>query len=828
MIVSIMKYFYLGTPQKVQYLFHAKYKPSFSPVPKNYQHALSLVFAVKEINENMKILPNISLGIHIYDSYRNAKMTHHNTLKLLSTQERIVPNFKCDKHQHLIAAIGGLDAQISLHMATQLSIHKIPQIAYCVQVPVRNVKIQLPSFYRMVPNEVHQYRGIVYLLQYFQWTWVGIIASDDDDGEKFVRTMITMLSEHGICTAFSKTIPVLSQIMKIAQVLDNLSVANPLVARIMSVINSKVKVYIVNAHVQTTTALKWIIYFYSMLQDMTEVSLGKVWVMTARWDFSAVAMERHFDIQVFHGALSFAIHSNEVPGFSEFLQFLDPDSQKGDDFLRLFWEQAFDCLFPDSAYRKESSDTCTGQERLENIPGTLFEMSMTGQSYSIYNAVHAIAHALQKAFSSKPQPIPQCWTLHPFLRNISFNNSAGDTISFDEEGELVGGFDLINWVTFPNQSFLRVKTGMMDPQALPGKEFTMNEEAITWHSVFNQVLPIAVCNDHCYPGYSRKKKEGEPFCCYDCHPCPEGKISCQKDMDDCLKCPEGQFPNKNQDECLPKNLNFLSFMEPLGITLSVLALSFSLITVLVLRIFIKNQDTPIVKANNRDLTYSLLVSLLLCFLCSLLFIGQPQAVTCYLRQTSFGLIFSVAVSCVLAKTITVVLAFMATKPGSRMRKWVGKRLANSIILGCSLIQSIICAVWLYTTPPFPDLDMYSLAEEIVVECNEGSIIMFYCVLGYLGLLAMVSFTVAFQARKLPDSFNEAKFITFSMLVFCSVWLSFVPPYLSTKGKYMVAVEIFSILASSAGLLGCIFFPKCYIIILRPELNSRDQLIRRNQ
>ncbi|XP_063158541.1 vomeronasal type-2 receptor 26-like [Candoia aspera] len=802
----------------------------FIGVPKNYQHILALAFAVKEINENPQILPNLTLGFQIYDSYDNAQRTYQATMLLLSATERLVPNYLCNIQNNVISVIGGLDAQISLHVATILDIYKIPQLIYG-SAPLLNDKTPGLSFYQMVPPEALQHAGIVSLLLHFNWTWIGILIMDNNQGEKFVQTVIPLFSKNGVCVSFIQRLHKFTDFTRLDGMLQQ-------GAKIYEdVMGGKANALVFNGESFAMGYLLWLQYIQNV-EEVRSKPKGIVWIMTAQMEFSVIPFQRAWDIKIIDGALSFTVHSTALPEFSSFAEKLNPFIAKEDGFIRQFWQEAFDCVFPDTIMSDVDETLCNGKENLGSLPGTFFEMDMTGHSYNVYNAVYAIAHALHVLSSSRNTErsvkdrvgrkihSQDFWQLHYFLRSVAFNNGAGEQISFDQNGIIAAGFDIINLIAFPNKSFLHVKVGNVDHSAPPDRILTINNDIITWHSWFNQVIPVSVCSESCYPGFSKQVKEGEPFCCYDCIPCPEGRISTKNDRNECSRCKDKYYPNKKRNVCIPKSISFLSYEEPLGISLACLAHSFSLTTVLVLGAFLRHHNTPIVVANNRDLTYTLLISLLLCFFLALLFIGQPGKVTCLLRQTTFGMLFSMALSSVLAKTITVVLAFMATKPGSRMRKWVGKKLTNGIIVSCSLIQAVICTLWLTMAPPFPDVDMTSVAEEIILQCNEGSVTMFYCVLGYMGLLALISFTTAFLARKLPDSFNEAKFITFSMLVFCSVWSSFVPVYLSSKGKYMVAVEIFSILASGAGLLGCIFFPKCYIIVFRPELNNREQLIKR--
>uniref|UniRef100_A0A8C1DXD9 Olfactory receptor C family, g2 n=1 Tax=Cyprinus carpio carpio TaxID=630221 RepID=A0A8C1DXD9_CYPCA len=291
-------------------------------------------------------------------------------------------------------------------------------------------------------------------------------------------------------------------------------------------------------------------------------------------------------------------------------------------------------------------------------------------------------------------------------------------------------------------------------------------------SKLGMVKPSSVCSESCPLGTRKAAQKGRPVCCYDCIPCAEGEISNE--------------------------------------------------TVAIL--FYSKKDTPIIKANNSELSFLLLFSLTLCFLCSLTFIGRPTEWSCMLRHTAFGITFVLCISCVLGKTIVVLMAFKATLPGSNVMKWFGPKQQRLSVFVFTLVQVLICVLWVTISPPFPYKNMKYYKEKIILECNLGSTIGFWAVLGYIGLLAALCFILSFLARKLPDNFNEAKFITFSMLIFCAVWITFIPAYVSSPGKFTVAVEIFAILASSFGLLFCIFAPKCYIILLKPEQNTKQNIM----
>ncbi|XP_043911504.1 extracellular calcium-sensing receptor-like [Protopterus annectens] len=676
-------------------------------------------------------------------------------------------------------------------------------------------KLEFPSFLRTISGTVHQDYALAQLIKYFGWKWVGILTSRNDLGQTSTQNLKIQIEKSGACVAFiEKMYPQYSKenFQKIVEL----------------VIQSSVNIIIVNSDE---------VYAKAALEALYANNAMRKTIILSAFCIINPGFFTKDTWTLINGTLGLISTAADIAGFKDFVYGMKPSASPKDIFVRIFWKEYFKCdmeMKNNSEAANQEMIYCSGKESMKDLDVNVFDLNDMSYTFPAYTAVYAFAYAIANLLICKPGYGPfingscpdtekiQPWQVLHYVRNVHFYTEFGEEVYFDANGDVLKSYDIVN-VQIPTADFFKlIKVGRIDPKATNMKEITVNTSYIIWHE--ENKIPHSVCSESCPVGYRRSIRRGQPACCFDCSPCSAGEISNQTDASNCLKCQEDQWPNDKQNECIPKVIEFLTYEEPLSILLVNTVGFLSFTTAVVMCIFVKYKDTPIVKANNRELSYLLLFSLKLCFLCSLLFIGHPVSVTCMLRQIVFGIVFCTSISCVLAKTITVVIAFKATNPKSTLRRWVGVKIPYSLIVCCCSMQIVICAVWLLVSPPFPQMDIKLPTSHVILECNEGKNAFFYCMLGYLGFLSTICFVVAFFARSLPDSYNEARYITFSMLVFVSVWFSFIPAYLSTKGKYMVAVEIFAILSSSAGLLGCIFVFKCYIILLRPDLNTRENLV----
>lgn len=216
---------------------------------------------------------------------------------------------------------------------------------------------------------------------------------DNGSGERFLQSITPLFSQSGICVAFTGRIPNVTFITKNDKMIDK---GAKLYDDIMG---SKANVVVAYGESYSVTLLRWFSPLLE-LQYVKRAPKGKVWIITAEMEFTSFYYQRDWDTEILNGALSFTVHSNELPRFPQFVESNNPSRTSADGFIKDFWEHAFDCMFPNLVQGNVPENICTGEEKLESLPGCFFEEKMTGPSYSIYNAVSAVAHALHAMASS--------------------------------------------------------------------------------------------------------------------------------------------------------------------------------------------------------------------------------------------------------------------------------------------------------------------------------------------------------------------------------------------------------------------------------------------
>ncbi|KAM4048786.1 vomeronasal type-2 receptor 26-like [Anomaloglossus baeobatrachus] len=764
------------------------------PDAKIYTELLTLIYAVNEVNQNPNLLPNTTLGYLVFDTCGDKMTYFQKILDILSCEKNDVPNYSCNHPGYIAGFI-----RENFEPTEVLNLYNHPKISYGSSNLMKVNTNSLTNYFTFFQNENFWSAAISSLLQYFEWNFVGVIISQDDSGseESGLWQLRKKLSSDGICIEF---------VLKISK--EKLEEQQNVIQR------SKSEVVIIYSQ-----------FSYSLLSLLhTDVIHQKLTLIFNESWFTNFHLLNFF-FKATNCSFIFFPHFNSVPGLEIFLRDVNLIDRPNDPLLEDIYFFHGNCSLPNifklqmlQLFFKMPLKNCTDKKHHVR----LLDFHWNHSSYhAIYTAVSILAHALHnmnlylKLNFTSSRSKDYSHLMKHFVKKINYLDHNGDKISFTKERVLYGNYsqEILNLI----MKGLEINFKKVGDYYHEEEKFHFHNKNIIWK---NNRRPFSRCNEKCSPGSRRAPIYGHHFCCYDCVSCSNGEMSQVPDSEICHRCPDDKWPDEKKVKCIPKTYEFLSYEDEIVIIVIFTSILLSTLTIFVLRLFIHYWETPIVKSNNRTVSFILLVSILLSFLCIFLFLGPPMDITCMLRQTIFGTFLSISVSSILSKTITVCIAFKATKPDSCWRNWIGLKTSKYIVVTCSSVQILICVCWMSIWPPYREYEMTLYASRIIIQCNEGSDIWFYSMLGYLGFLSVISFVLAFMVRTLPDSFNEAKYITFSMLVFCSVWIAMIPAYLSSKGRYMVAMEIFAILASNAGLLCIIFFPKCYIILIKPNVNVR--------
>ncbi|XP_067897689.1 extracellular calcium-sensing receptor-like [Heterodontus francisci] len=776
-----------------------------------------MIFAIEEINRNYSLLPNITIGYKILDDCSSSTIATKAALTLANGREEIISANNCKGLPNVLAIIGGGGSSQSIAIARTIGPFRVPLISYFSTCACLSNRQEYPAFYRTIPSDYYQSKLLAQLVKKFGWTWIGTVRSNDDYGNFGMQAFIEDVEKLGICVAFSVSFSRTDPEEKITEIVQVIKKSSTKVVVAFSA-TGEMRILLSEIVRQNVTGIQWV--------------GSEAWV-------AAELLSPEERTRFLTGTIGPAIQMAEVVGLREFLLQVHPSTNLDNSLVKEFWETTFKCtLLPENELKSQAAagnPQCTGHESLYEVYNSYSDITVDGSFYNVYKAVYAFAHAMHGMLTCEDGKGPftngtcanvstyEPWQLLHYMQSVNFTTSTGDNFYFDSSGDPVATYDLINRQVNKNGFPEIVSVGYYDASASPGQSIVLNKEAIVWNGE-NSKVPRAICSESCPPGTRRVSRKGQPICCFDCTQCADGEISNTTDALDCIKCPFDYWPNANKDKCAAKDMEFLSFEETLGMVLVMLASIGIGGTITIACVFFHYRDTPIVKANNSELSFLLLFALTLCFLCSLTFIGKPSFWSCMLQRVSFGITFVLCISCVLAKTILVLMAFKATLPNNNLMKWFGPTQQRFGVFFLTFIQGFICIIWLSIAPPFPMKNTSYYREIIILECRLGSITAFYCVSGYIAFLSCVCFILAFLARKLPDNFNEAQCITFSMLIFCAVWIAFIPAYMSSPGKYTVAIEVFAILASSSGLLLCIFVPKCAIILFKPDSNTRKHIM----
>ncbi|XP_019112199.2 taste receptor type 1 member 1-like [Larimichthys crocea] len=738
----------------------------------NYRRFLLMRFSVEEINNSTNLLPNVSLGYEIFDHCSDTQ-NFPDILKQISANGLIQPWGEPYKNlSKVIAVIGPFTSTQALTVGPLFMVDFIPMVSYGSSSTIFSKKEKYPSFLRTVHPNKDTIKVIVNILQHFNWRWVAFLNSDNDFGIDGRELFMKMIEDTEICLAYTKNVNINTDYSEIFQQIEA----------------QKIGVIIVFAPKTTAEAV---------IKSAIRLNItNKVWMADDGWSLNK-KLPKEKGIKNIGTILGVSQPVVTIPGFSDFVFSAKSENHCENSQKQKFCNQVCNCsgLSPDDVIAADPSF-----------------------SFPVYSAIYAIAHALHNTLQCEAGRCNGNITVYPHkvLAELKKSNFTllNQSIKFDENGDpKFGSYSIVFW----NDSGDADEIGFY--QFYPLVNFFINITKIQWYT--KGKVPTSLCSPECPVGYV-KEQDGIHKCCFICEICPNGTyINSTEDPYKCIPCKETEWSAEGSTSCSLRVVEYIPFTDSGAILIMVgtwalvgLALAMSVL-------FAINYNTPVVRSAGGPMCFLILGCLSLSSLSVFFYFGTPTISFCILRSLPFILFYTVCLACFVVRSFQIVCIFKIAAKFPKLHSWWMKYHGQWLLITVAFVAQALLLVISYSyAPPKPYNETVWYPDKIVLGCDihlkesSGSVVL-------LTALSSLCFIFSYMGKDLPKNYNEAKAITFCLLLLIFTWIIFATEYMFYRGKYILMLNALAVLSSLYSFLLWYFLPKCYIIIFQPHKNTQQ-------
>ena len=758
-----------------------------------FELAMGMVYAVETINQNEEILPNISLGFDIHDTFGHVNTALEESLAFISQQCGGTAIGANSTERYFSGVVGTTSSSVSIPVASLLRLFKLPQISPASTAESLSNKEEFEFFYRTVPPDSGQVQVMYNLVKLFNWTYVSIIYSADVYGESGFEGLQKAFEEDNssnICIANS---------IPLSPTADD-STYDDAVNRLIDHYRKNATVVILFAIHRTAIRVT------QAWQRRQAVNPGD----EITWIVSDGAAR---DLPWARGMLGVYPTSRASAEFNTWLKLIGENNTAGSPWVSEYLDSILGCV-------RYSNGSSQGDCDHENV--TIGDIEPTIFVSPTIDAVYAFAHALHN-MTAEMCNYTLCDAIletasslkingalfRQYLGRVQFSGVSQETVAFDANQDLEGGgYIIVN---------LQPTTGNESEYKEVGNwsnsELSLRVNEIWWNTI-DQQPPLSTCSLPCAFGYFERTVPDEAQCCWTCEPCGAEQAS---DGKTCTSCPAGEVPDQLRQHCRRLSLGVLDWSHPLAMILLIVSLLGAAMTAVFMVVFVVFRKTRVIKATSRELSAVILCGILLCYFLPLIYIGTPHAVSCALRRFGIGICLSLCFGAMLVKLSRIHRIFNRKKVSVKLPHfidWKSQLVFTAIIVS---FQLLIGTVWLIVERPGVTELVHS--DFIELRCQANPYAGLSVSLAYNFLLLIGCIYLAIRTRKVPADYNETRFIHITVFSVCVIWLAFLPVYYSTTLLHptiYISSQIVAIFMTATCLVVFLIIPKLYLLIVKKQ------------